>query len=88
MGRHALLQGIFLTQGSNPHLRHRLRWQVGSLPLVPSGKLEQEHLYFLRGADHFVFVMLSPLSRCVLLPIHTATHSVGVEVYHLKQGSG
>ena len=26
---------IFLTQGLNPHLLHRLCWQAGSLPLVP-----------------------------------------------------
>ena len=31
----ALLQGIFPTQGLNPHLLHLLHWQVGSLPLVP-----------------------------------------------------
>ena len=31
---HALLQGIFLTQGLNPHL---LLWQAGSFPLVPPG---------------------------------------------------
>ena len=49
MACHALLQGIFLTQESNPHLRHLLHWQVGSLPLVPPVKLEQEHLHFLRG---------------------------------------
>ena len=36
VGCQALLQGIFPTQGSNPHLL--LHWQVGSLPLVPSGK--------------------------------------------------
>ena len=30
-------QGIFLTQRLNPRL-HLLHWQVGSLPLVPSGK--------------------------------------------------
>ena len=29
VGCHALLQAIFLTQGSNPHLLH---WQGGSLP--------------------------------------------------------
>ena len=28
-----LLQGIFLTQGSNPHLLHLLHWQADSLPL-------------------------------------------------------
>ena len=38
VGCHALLQGIFLTKGLNPHLLHVLHWQVGSLPLVPSGK--------------------------------------------------
>ena len=31
---HALLQGIFPTEGSNPHLY----WQGGSLPLAPPGK--------------------------------------------------
>ena len=34
---HALLQGIFLTQGSNPHLFCLLCWQVYSLPLEPPG---------------------------------------------------
>ena len=37
VGCHALLQGIFLTQGSNPYLLCFLHWQVGSLPLVPPG---------------------------------------------------
>ena len=35
VGCHAPLQEIFLTQGSNPHLLHRLHWQTGSLPLAP-----------------------------------------------------
>ena len=35
MGCRFLLQGIFLTQGLNPHL---LRWQADSLPLEPPGK--------------------------------------------------
>ena len=34
----ALLQRIFLTQGSNPRLSHLLHWQVSSLPLAPPGK--------------------------------------------------
>ena len=38
VGYHALLQGIFLTQGSNPHLLRHLHWQMGSLPLAPPGK--------------------------------------------------
>ena len=35
---HILLQGIFLTQGSNPPLLCLLHWQGDSLPLVPPGK--------------------------------------------------
>ena len=35
VGCHAFLQGIFLTQGSNPCLLH---WQADSLPLAPPGK--------------------------------------------------
>ena len=38
VGCHALLQGISLTQGSNPHLFHLLHWQAGSLPLAQPGK--------------------------------------------------
>ena len=33
-----LLQGIFLTQGSNLHLSSSLYWQAGSLPIAPPGK--------------------------------------------------
>ena len=32
-GCHLLLQGISLTEGSNPCLLHSLHWQVDSLPL-------------------------------------------------------
>ena len=35
---YALLQGIFLTQGLNPHLLYLLPWQPGSLPLAPPWK--------------------------------------------------
>ena len=41
VGCHFLLQRIFPTQGSNPHLLCLLHCQVGSLPLVPPGK----HIY-------------------------------------------
>ena len=39
VGCHVLLQGIFLTQGSNPCLLHLVHWQAGSLPLAPPAKL-------------------------------------------------
>ena len=38
VGRHALLQGIFPTQGSNPLLLCLLHWQAGPLLLTPPGK--------------------------------------------------
>ena len=38
VGCHALLQVIFLTQGSNLHLLCLQLWQVSSLPLAPPGK--------------------------------------------------
>ena len=38
VGYHFLFQGIFLTQGSNPHILCLLHWQMGSLPLAPPGK--------------------------------------------------
>ena len=39
VGFHALLQGIFPTQGQNPCLLRLLHWQVGSLPLHHPGSL-------------------------------------------------
>ena len=38
VGCHALLQGIFPTQGLNPHLSWLFHWQVGSLALAPLAK--------------------------------------------------
>ena len=38
VGCHALLQGIFQTQGWNPHLLCLLHWQAGSLSLAPPWK--------------------------------------------------
>ena len=38
VGCHALLQGIFLTQGLKPSFLHLLYWQVYPLALAPPGK--------------------------------------------------
>ena len=51
VGCHALLQGIFLTQGSNLCLLH---WQVDSLPTAPAGKPIQ--------SDKFGQIDFSPLA--------------------------
>ena len=42
---HALLQGIFLTQGLNPRLLCVQHWQAGSLPLAPPGKPIYIYIY-------------------------------------------
>ena len=42
VGCHALLQGIFPTQGLNWCLLCLLHWQAGSLPLAPPGKSIQK----------------------------------------------
>ena len=42
---HALLQGIFPTQGLNLHFLH-LHWQAGSLSLVPHLKFYLYYLYY------------------------------------------
>jgi len=44
-GLQFLLQGIFLTQGSNPHLLSLLHWQVDSLPLSHLGSPMKGHVY-------------------------------------------
>ena len=51
MGCHALLQGIFPTQGSNPGLLHLLHWQDGSSLLVAPGKPVMDLEMFLFGRD-------------------------------------
>ena len=43
MGCHALLQGIFQSQGSNPHLLCLLHWQVNSSPLSHLGTSQALH---------------------------------------------
>ena len=45
MGCYFFLQGIFLTEGSNPRLLHLLYWQAGSLPLCHLGSPNQLYMY-------------------------------------------
>ena len=64
VGCHALLQGIFPTQGSNLRLLRLLHRQVGSLPLVPPGKPEgrlvppQNHMPSQSYVDKDSFVLI------------------------------
>ena len=50
MGCPALLQGIFPTQGLNPHLLYLLYWQAGSLPLVPPVKPSYSYIHFNKAS--------------------------------------
>ena len=59
---HFLLQGIFLTQGSNPRLSHLLHWQVGSLPLTPCTKPFRMDREAWRAAIHGVAKSRTQLS--------------------------
>ena len=59
VGCHALLQGIFPTQGSNLHLLCLQHWQVGSLPLAPSGTLAKDP-----SASRQLHFLLVGLEQC------------------------
>ena len=58
MGCHAFLQGIFPTQGSNPHLLCLLHWQVCSLPLAPPGKPRESTVDLKASLTHHQFPKL------------------------------
>ena len=66
MAFHALLQGIFLTQGSNPRL---LRWQAGSLPLAPPWKPTYSPTTMLLFPPSFKKVLYHSNSPLQLLPV-------------------
>ena len=68
VGCHALLQGIFPTQGLNPRILCLLHWQAGSLPLAPGDaavllKLFLHHSH-LRAQAAVVVQSLIPVLLC------------------------
>ena len=60
VGCHALLQRIFLTQGSNPHLLCLLHWQVGSLSLELTGKPRSVQIYSISSLQLLFFPTCFP----------------------------
>ena len=67
VGCQALLQGIFLIQGSNPQLLHLLHWQVCSISLVVPGKPISTNVSFkLRQCDCRVCVSIN-IINCLLI---------------------
>ena len=65
VGCHALLQGIFLTQGSNTHLLCLLHWQVDSLLLSHLGRYGFSHHFV--SADRLLMISSLPLAQPGLL---------------------
>ena len=61
VGCHVLLQGIFPTQGWNPRLLHLLHWQVGSLPLLASGKSSYSNSGLFNWVYFYLFTTLNTL---------------------------
>ena len=64
---HFPLQGIFLIQGSNPHLLTLLHWQAGSFPLSPP-----------RSPKYLYNSGFLPCNRKSLCPVGTDTISLQV----------
>ena len=62
MGCHALLQGIFLTQGSNQCLLCHVHWQASSLPLARPRSLLVGLLSELSLQFHFYVSFISPIT--------------------------
>ena len=79
---HALLKGIFPTQGLNPCLLCLLHWQVGSLPLAPPGKLDEWINNMIYSKDGILFA----IKRNEVL-IHATTYMY-LENVMLKKETG
>ena len=72
VGCHALLQGVFLTQGLNPRILHLLHWQAGSLPLVPPGKPNYIHYLGLKQKPPNLSILCFIILQHVTLALFTA----------------
>ena len=99
MDCHSLLQGIFPTQGLNPRLLHLLHWQVGSLPLVPSGKADRLSILWENLEPHRVEVWLpgqappsctpsAPLLPRRGLSLSSCVHDLSTETSSVEGGAG
>ena len=77
---HALLQGIFPHQGSNPCLSCLLLWQEGSLPLAPPGKPmpnlnPAKSFTLLHDRARYVFLSTCMTPQYTNALLHTHTHT-------------
>ena len=67
VGFYVLLQGIFLSQGSNPWLSQLLHWQADSLPLAPPGKRIVNHyiVYLWHTVLYMSYSLIKRIKRCM-----------------------
>ena len=65
VGCHAVLQGIFPTQESNPRCLCPLHCQAGSLPLAPPGKPNIVAYFQLKKFSSYLAYISSTLFQCV-----------------------
>ena len=70
---HFLLQGIFLTQGSNQHL---LFWQVDSLPLSHLRSPSKNGYTLIKNMSSYVSVLFQSLCREALKGLIPSPHQV------------
>ena len=82
VGCHFLLQGIFLTQESNPRL---LRWQVDSLALSHQGNPNNRSSFHLWCAHPVLWMSTSelPKVRSLMFCLHDIRHVHIPPVYHI-----
>ena len=78
-GCHFLLQGIFLTQGSNTHLLH---WPTDSLPMSHQGSRARDDTPFLVSSREFIFEIW-----CCLGEIQGCPLSNGIWISFAGSGS-
>ena len=88
-GCHFLLQGIFPTQGLNPHLLHLLHWEADSLPLAPPGKPLTFHLFlqawqYLQEPWHRVHTILVAFPKPHLHPSKRTFHQTPLKSPNLN----
>ena len=80
-GLPSLLQEIFLTQESNPHLLHLPHWKVESIPLSCLGSpVTGIHVFFIKFFSHLDYLR-------ILSIFPSATHSGSLLVIYFKYSS-
>ena len=77
-GCHFLLQGIFLTQGSNSHLLCLLHWQADFLPLHHLGSISMIDYLFLLCSIHCTS-LVAQMVKCLPAMQETWVRSLGQE---------